>query len=143
MGHLVETMDAVTERRSTPRWRSTRSAITSPPTDIATVRYQAREEVAMRKILEREGAQAFINNFQDLYGMEQLPGLASQNMMADGIGYGGEGDWKVSAMTAIMKKMAEGLEAAPSSWRTTPMIWSPATRSPWAPTCWRSALHRR
>ena len=64
----------------------------------------------MRKILDREGAQAFINNFQDLYGMEQLPGLASQNMMADGYGYGGEGDWKVSAMTAIMKKMAEGME---------------------------------
>ena len=64
----------------------------------------------MRKILEREGAQAFINNFQDLYGMEQLPGLASQNMMADGIGYGGEGDWKVAGMTAIMKQMAQGLE---------------------------------
>ena len=78
--------------------------------DLGTVRYQAREEAAMRKILEREGAMAFINNFQDLYGMKQLPGLASQNMMADGIGYGGEGDWKVAGMTAIMKKMAEGLE---------------------------------
>ena len=42
--------------------------------------------------------------------MEQLPGIASQNMMADGYGYGGEGDWKVAGMTAIMKAMAEGLE---------------------------------
>ena len=63
--------------------------------------------------------------------MEQLPGLASQNMMADGIGYGGEGDWKVAGMTAIMKKMAQGLEGGTSSWRTTPTIWNPVRRSPW------------
>ena len=110
VGHLVETMDAVTEAEIDAQMAQYQERYNFATDDIATVRYQAREEVAMRKILEREGAQAFINNFQDLYGMEQLPGLASQNMMADGIGYGGEGDWKVSAMTAIMKKMAEGLE---------------------------------
>ena len=48
------------------------------------------------------------NTFQDLYGMEQLPGLASQHLMAQGYGYGGEGDWKVAAMTAILKAMSEG-----------------------------------
>ena len=110
VGHLVETMDAVTEAEIDAQMAQYQERYNFATDDIATVRYQAREEVAMRKILEREGAQAFINNFQDLYGMEQQPGLASQNMMADGIGYGGEGDWKVSAMTAIMKKMAEGLE---------------------------------
>ena len=51
---------------------------------------------------------AFSNTFQDLYGMKQLPGLASQHLMALGYGYGGEGDWKVSALTAIMKAMGEG-----------------------------------
>ena len=51
---------------------------------------------------------AFTNTFQDLYGMKQLPGLASQHLMAQGYGYGGEGDWKVSAMTAIKKAMSEG-----------------------------------
>ncbi|MBR6653578.1 MAG: L-arabinose isomerase, partial [Oscillospiraceae bacterium] len=56
----------------------------------------------------REGCMAFANTFQDLYGMEQLPGLASQHLMSQGYGYGGEGDWKVSAMTAIMKAMGEG-----------------------------------
>ena len=56
----------------------------------------------------REGCKAFANTFQDLYGMEQLPGLASQHLMALGYGYGGEGDWKVSAMTAILKAMGEG-----------------------------------
>ena len=110
VGHLVETMDAVTEAEVDAQMARYADRYDMATDDIATVRYQAKEEVAMRKILEREGAKAFINNFQDLYGMEQLPGLASQNMMADGIGYGGEGDWKVAGMTAIMKAMAQGLE---------------------------------
>ena len=110
VGHLVETMDAVTEAEIDAQMAQYKERYDFATDDLDTVRYQAKEEVAMRKILEREGAQAFINNFQDLYGMEQLPGLASQNMMADGIGYGGEGDWKVSGMTAIMKQMAQGLE---------------------------------
>ena len=110
VGHLVETMDAVTEAEIDAQMAQYKDRYDFATDDMDTVRYQAKEEVAMRKILEREGAQAFINNFQDLYGMEQLPGLASQNMMADGIGYGGEGDWKVAGMTAIMKQMAQGLE---------------------------------
>ena len=110
VGHLVETMDAVTEAEIDGQMAQYKDRYDFATDDLDTVRYQAKEEAAMRKILEREGAQAFINNFQDLYGMEQLPGLASQNMMADGIGYGGEGDWKVAGMTAIMKQMAQGLE---------------------------------
>ena len=76
--------------------------------NIDAIRYQAREEIAMKKMMDREGCKAFANTFQDLYGMEQLPGLASQHLMAQGYGYGGEGDWKVSAMTAILKAMGEG-----------------------------------
>ena len=75
--------------------------------DIDAIKYQAREEIAIRKMMDREGAKAFSNTFQDLYGMEQLPGLASQHLMSLGYGYGGEGDWKVSAMTAIMKAMGD------------------------------------
>ncbi len=77
--------------------------------DIDTVRYQAREEIAMKKMLDAEGCMAFSNTFQDLYGMKQLPGLASQHLMAQGYGYGGEGDWKVAAMTHILKAMSEGM----------------------------------
>jgi L-arabinose isomerase len=110
VGHLVETMNAVTEEEVEAKYQEYLSRYQLDTDNVESVKYQAREEVAMRKILEREGAKAFINTFQDLYGMKQLPGLASQNMMADGYGYGGEGDWKVSAMTSIMKKMAEGLE---------------------------------
>ena len=75
--------------------------------DLEAIRYQAREEIAIKKMLDAEGCGAFTNTFQDLYGMEQLPGLATQHLMSLGYGYGGEGDWKVSAMTAIMKAMGE------------------------------------
>ena len=66
----------------------------------------------MKKMMDAEGCKAFSNTFQDLYGMEQLPGLASQHLMAQGYGYGGEGDWKVAAMTAILKAMGEKATAA-------------------------------
>ncbi len=75
---------------------------------LSSIRYQAKEEIAIKKLLDSEGCKAFSNTFEDLYGMEQLPGLASQRLMEQGYGYGGEGDWKVSAMTAIVKAMAEG-----------------------------------
>ena len=80
--------------------------------DIATdnidaIRYQAKEEIAMEKLMKREKCSAFSNTFQDLYGMEQLPGLASQHLMSKGYGYGGEGDWKVAALTSVMKVMGE------------------------------------
>ena len=64
----------------------------------------------MKKMLDRENCKAFANTFQDLYGMKQLPGLATQHLLASGYGYGAEGDWKVSGMTAIIKFMTEGQE---------------------------------
>ena len=60
--------------------------------NIEAIRYQAREEIAIKRMLDREGAKAFTNTFEDLYGMEQLPGLASQRLMEQGYAYGGEGD---------------------------------------------------
>ncbi|MDL2234938.1 L-arabinose isomerase [Christensenellaceae bacterium OttesenSCG-928-L17] len=109
VGALVETMDAVTEEEVEEKMAEYKARYEFATDDLATVRYQAREEIAMRKMLAAEGCAAFSNTFQDLYGMRQLPGLASQNMMADGYGYGGEGDWKVAAMTAIMKAMGAGM----------------------------------
>ena len=108
VGKLVDTMNAVTEDEVDAKMAEYESLYTMATDDIETVRYQAREEIAMKKMLDAEGCLAFTNTFQDLYGMKQLPGLASQHLMAQGYGYGGEGDWKVSAMTAIMKAMAEG-----------------------------------
>lgn len=73
--------------------------------DVETIRYQAQEEIAIERILVREGASAFTNTFEDLHGMKQLPGLATQHLMSKGYGYGGEGDWKTAGFTAIIKAM--------------------------------------
>ena len=107
VGDLVKVMEEVTEAEV-----NAQMARYAEKYDMATDRadqvlYQAREEVAMKKMMDAEGCLAFSNTFQDLHGMKQLPGLASQDLMAQGYGYGGEGDWKVSAMTAILKAMGE------------------------------------
>ncbi len=106
LGWQVNT-DAVTEREIDALVSEYEAAYDVATDNLAAIRYQAREEIAIRRMMDREGCKAFSNTFQDLYGMEQLPGLASQHLMALGYGYGGEGDWKVSAMTAILKAMGE------------------------------------
>ena len=100
-------LNAVTEAEIDALMDVYRASYDIATDDIAAIRYQAREELAMKKMLDAEGCMAFSNTFQDLYGMEQLPGLASQHLMAQGYGYGGEGDWKVAAMTAILKAMGK------------------------------------
>lgn len=74
------------------------------------IREQAKIEIAMRRFMQQNKAWAFTTNFQDLHGIKQLPGLACQNMMADGWGFAGEGDWKTAAMVRTMKIMAAGIE---------------------------------
>ena len=108
VGTLVEYIDAVTEAEVNALMAEYSEKYVMNTDNIPAVRYQAKEEIAMKKLLDENGCKAFSNTFQDLYGMEQLPGLASQRLMEQGYGYGGEGDWKVAAMTAIMKKMGEG-----------------------------------
>ncbi|MBQ3211206.1 MAG: L-arabinose isomerase [Oscillospiraceae bacterium] len=108
VGDLVKEMNAVTAEEIDALMAEYEANYEIATDNVAAIRYQAKEEIAMKKMLDREGCMAFSNTFQDLYGMEQLPGLASQHLMSKGYGYGGEGDWKVSAMTAIMKAMGEG-----------------------------------
>ncbi|MES2794318.1 MAG: L-arabinose isomerase [Bacteroidota bacterium] len=69
----------------------------------------ARIELGLKAFLEEGDFSAYTNTFEDLHGMRQLPGIGSQRMMAAGYGYGGEGDWKTSAMVHIMKVMGIGL----------------------------------
>lgn len=109
VGELVEEINAVTEAEVDALMAEYESLYDMATENLAAVRYQAKEEIAMKKMLDREGCKAFSNTFEDLYGMEQLPGLASQRLMAQGYGYGGEGDWKVSALTAVIKTMTEGM----------------------------------
>ena len=108
VGDLVKVMDKVTEAEVDALMETYKASYDFATDDLETIRYQAREEIAMKKMLDAEGCLAFSNTFQDLWGMRQLPGLASQHLMAQGYGYGGEGDWKVSAMTAILKAMGQG-----------------------------------
>ncbi len=70
-----------------------------------SLRYAARIEAGLRRFLTDGGFGAFTTNFQDLGGLRQLPGLAVQRLMADGYGFGGEGDWKTSMMLAAVKAM--------------------------------------
>ena len=109
VGYLVEEMAKITEAEIEAKMAEYRERYAFNTDDIASVRYQALEEVAMKRIFEREKIGAFSNTFQDLYGLKQLPGLASQNLMADRYGYGGEGDWKVAGMTAVIMAMTEGM----------------------------------
>jgi L-arabinose isomerase len=73
-----------------------------------SLRYAARIEAGLRQFLTEGGFGAFTTNFQDLGGLRQLPGLAVQRLMADGYGFGGEGDWKTSALLAAVKAMGAG-----------------------------------
>ncbi|MET7461370.1 L-arabinose isomerase [Nonomuraea sp. NPDC005501] len=73
-----------------------------------SLRYAARIELGLRTFLEDGGFKAFTTNFEDLGGLRQLPGLAVQRLMAEGYGFGGEGDWKTSVLLRTLKAMAPG-----------------------------------
>ena len=79
-----------------------------------SLRYGARIEVALRRFVIDGGYGAFTTNFEDLGGLRQLPGLAVQRLMAEGIGFGGEGDWKTAVLGRTLKTMAAGLPGGTS-----------------------------
>jgi L-arabinose isomerase len=78
------------------------------------LRYSARIEIGLRSFLTEQGAKGFTDTFEDLHGLRQLPGMATQRLMGDGFGFGGEGDWKTSALVRAMKVMGAGLPGGTS-----------------------------
>ncbi len=74
----------------------------------------ARIELGLRAFLQDGGFGAFTDTFQDLHGLKQLPGIAVQRLMAEGYGFGAEGDWKTAALVRTMKVMAAGLSGGTS-----------------------------
>jgi L-arabinose isomerase len=78
------------------------------------VRDAARIEIGLRYFLKQGGFKAFTTTFEDLHGLTQLPGLAVQRLMAEGYGFGAEGDWKSAALLRSMKVMAHGLSGGTS-----------------------------
>lgn len=80
----------------------------------SALREAARIEIGLRTFLEEGGFHAFTDTFENLHGLQQLPGLAVQRLMAEGYGFGAEGDWKTAALVRAMKVMGSGLEGGNS-----------------------------
>jgi L-arabinose isomerase len=116
VGDLVAQMNQFTDcevDKLVKEYRDTYS-ITRDHDRPDSLRVAAKIELGLRAFLEEGGFGAFTDNFQDLHGLEQLPGIATQRLMADGYGFGGEGDWKTAALVRTMKVMAHGLTGGTS-----------------------------
>lgn len=79
-----------------------------------SLRDAARIELGLRSFLEDGGFKGFTDTFEDLNGLKQLPGIGTQRLMADGYGFGAEGDWKTAALVRAMKVMGAGLDGGTS-----------------------------
>ncbi len=79
-----------------------------------SLREAVKIELGLRAFLTKGGFKGYTNTFEDLHGMAQLPGVATQRLMADGYGFGAEGDWKTCALVRALKVMASGLKGGTS-----------------------------
>ena len=112
IGDLAKLADSATEAEVNAKMAEYESKYVMATDHVEAVREQAKYEIGMEKFMKKSGATAFTDNFQDLHGLRQLPGLAVQNLMAKGVGFGPEGDYKISALSSVLMKMAEGREGA-------------------------------
>ncbi|MCI7498678.1 MAG: L-arabinose isomerase, partial [Oscillospiraceae bacterium] len=106
IGDIADIINDVTEEEIDAKLSEYNEKYTMATDNIASVREQAKYEVALEKFIARENIGAFTDTFQDLHGLRQLPGIAAQNLMAKGIGFGPEGDYKTAALGAVLFKMA-------------------------------------
>lgn len=120
VGDLVAMVNAVSDREISDLLKEYK-ALYQVPAEAGeggslneALKEAARIEKGMRNFLEEGGFSAFTTTFEDLHGLSQLPGLAVQRLMADGYGFGAEGDWKTAALVRAMKVMALGLEGGTS-----------------------------
>ena len=116
----------IVQRRHSRRGTSTSSAPNTPTATRSrrrfarggarheSLRYGARIELGLRAFLEEGGFKGFTTTFEDLHGLRQLPGLAVQRLMADGYGFGAEGDWKTAALLRAMKVIGADLKGGTS-----------------------------
>ncbi|SFB73829.1 L-arabinose isomerase [Tropicimonas isoalkanivorans] len=80
----------------------------------AALLYNAKQELGLGAFLAEGGFKGFTHTFEDLHGLSQLPGIATQRLMAQGYGFAGEGDWKTPALVRAMKVMGHGMSGATS-----------------------------
>jgi L-arabinose isomerase len=109
MGDLVQAVDGVNDKEIDRVYDECKQKYEIVTDKIDAVKYQIKVEIAIRKLCEENGFGAFVTCFENLWGLEQLPGLACQRLMADGYGFGAEGDWKTAALQRVMKAMEAGL----------------------------------
>ena len=148
---LVAAVDAVTDKRGRRARRRVRGRPTTSSPELRpggdrheSLRYAARIELGLRTFLDGGGFTAFTTNFEDLGGLRQLPGLAVQRLMADGYGFGGEGDWKTSALLRVLKVMAGGLPGGTSFMEDYTYHLGPGERAdPRRPHARGLPVHRR
>lgn len=112
IGEIADLAGQVTDDEIDTKMADYESRYTMATDDVEAVRTQARYQIAFEKFIAANGVTAFTDNFQDLHGLSQLPGLAAQDLMAKGIGFGPEGDYKISAFSSVLMKMAEGRKGA-------------------------------
>ena len=114
LGDLQKVVDAVTDEHVASQIEIYKNeydvnpAIFDDEHQYQMLKNEARLELGMLKFLTEGGFGAFTNCFENLTGLTNLPGLATQRLMAAGMGYGGEGDWKTAAMVHICKVISKG-----------------------------------
>lgn len=106
IGDLAEMINSVPESAADALLDEYREKYIIDTADIDSVKVQARYEIALKTFLDDGGYRAFTTTFEDLHGLDQLPGLAVQRLMESGYGFGAEGDWKTAALVRIMKVMS-------------------------------------
>jgi L-arabinose isomerase len=114
VGDLVCEIRKVAEPEVDALVRQYREQYDLRTSDEESLREQARIEAGLRSFLQKGAFGAFTTTFEDLHGLAQLPGLAVQRLMAEGYGFGAEGDWKTAALVRALKVMAKGLDGGTS-----------------------------
>lgn len=112
IGEIADRASKVTDAEVEAKMQEYNEKYTMATDNLDAVREQARYEVAFDQFIHDNGCKAFSDTFQDLAGLRQLPGIAAQNLMAKGVGFGPEGDYKIAAFSAVLMKMAEGRKGA-------------------------------
>lgn len=112
IGDLCDIISGITDAETDAKMAEYSEKYAMNTDNISAVREQAKYEAALEKFLARENISAFTDTFQDLHGLSQLPGIAAQNLMAKGVGFGPEGDYKTAALDAVLCRMAEGRDGA-------------------------------
>jgi L-arabinose isomerase len=107
IGDLVDLVSKVKETEVDAKISEYKAAYEFGTNDLSSVREQARYEIALEQFLAAGGFGAYTDTFEDLHNLKQLPGLATQRMLAKGYGFGAEGDYKTAAMNAVLSRMAK------------------------------------